>query len=324
MNYSLIFFLGGGITIFILIMFYYLIKKNPKILILSLIILIILLIYLVYSLGLQYFPQVSDLLLDLISCLSIYFSILFADDKETIEGSGSDPPDTGRGNSSGGASTGPSAGPSRGSGRSFWEVIEGSGSDPPDTGRGNSSGGASTGPSAGASAGASAGPSAGPSRVQGRSFWEVIDASQEGGTSNSPVEDENPSLPEEGPSTLDKGKRKATEQEVLEQEERKRTRVSSPSPANEVYLKQEGSNRIKGSEESEEVNMEDIPELKENQDSPGSIYSIYSSNINTDDEEWVKEKKRERDASEEFLPRTRDEWDRARDRALNEEEEPNN
>ena len=285
MNYSLIFFLGGGITIFILIMFYYLIKKNPKILILSLIILIILLIYLVYSLGLQYFPQVSDLLLDLISCLSIYFSILFADDKETIEGSGSDPPDTGRGNSSGGASTGPSAG---------------------------------------ASAGASAGPSAGPSRVQGRSFWEVIDASQEGGTSNSPVEDENPSLPEEGPSTLDKGKRKATEQEVLEQEERKRTRVSSPSPANEVYLKQEGSNRIKGSEESEEVNMEDIPELKENQDSPGSIYSIYSSNINTDDEEWVKEKKRERDASEEFLPRTRDEWDRARDRALNEEEEPNN
>ena len=290
MNYSLILFLGGGLAIFLMIILFCLIAKKPKIIgwssFLITILFILLFIYSDYGSKLMHnIMEDRELFQDLVYGLFTILWVLFTSGKETIEGSGSDMPDTGRGNSSGGASTGPSAG---------------------------------------ASAGASAGPSAGPSRVQGRSFWEVIDASQEGGTSNSPVEDENPSLPEEGPSTLDKGKRKATEQEVLEQEERKRTRVSSPSPANEVYLKQEGSNRIKGSEESEEVNMEDIPELKENQDSPGSIYSIYSSNINTDDEEWVKEKKRERDASEEFLPRTRDEWDRARDRALNEEEEPNN
>lgn len=91
------------------------------------------------------------------------------------------------------------------------ETIEGSGYDKPDIGRGGSSGGESAGPS---------------------------NPNPSSNTNPSSNDNEGNQVKEE-PSSLDKGKRKATEQEVLEQE-RKRPRVDPPwIPVKQENLKEE-------------------------------------------------------------------------------------
>lgn len=303
---------------------------------------------------------VLDLLQDLIYTLLLTLYILFANGKETIEGSGGDNPDTGN-----------------------------------------------------ISEGASAGPGAGPSRSGGRSFWEVLGSNPEGETSNPPFEVKDENSSGEGSSNLDKGKRKATEQEVLEQKEHelgpevKKELADEQVLADEqmarvlqeeydqeyrIYLNQQNEfkeesteevysnyeestseySSIKDSDEgdrlkkkleikniieptlprlsqnldSEEVllkqeenrdlpcqeklakespkspNLTDIPEklAKESPKSPNltdipevprdSSYSTLSTNIHTDDEESVKEKKRARDDLVEECERTRDDWDK--------------
>lgn len=148
MNTSLILFL---IIIFCLI-------KNPKIIICFLIAIIIIIIPFIsidWVLNIIYYIiNDRELFQDLIYGLLSILLVLFASGKETIEGSGYDMPDTGKGDSSGGESVGPS-------------------------------------------------------------------------NPNSPSDANDGNQVKEGPSSLDKGKRKATEQEVLEQE-RKRTRIDPP------------------------------------------------------------------------------------------------
>lgn len=148
MNTSLILFL---IRIFCLI-------KNPKIIICFLIAIIIIIIPFIsidWVLNIIYYIiNDRELFQDLIYGLLSILLVLFASGKETIEGSGYDMPDTGKGDSSGGESVGPS-------------------------------------------------------------------------NPNSPSDANDGNQVKEGPSSLDKGKRKATEQEVLEQE-RKRTRIDPP------------------------------------------------------------------------------------------------
>lgn len=148
MNTSLILFL---IRIFCLI-------KNPKIIICFLIAIIIIIIPFIsidWVLNIIYYIiNDRELFQDLIYGLLSILLVLFASGKETIEGSGYDMPDTGKGDSSGGESVGPS-------------------------------------------------------------------------NPNSPSDANDGNQVKEGPSSLDKGKRKATEQEVLEQE-RKRTHIDPP------------------------------------------------------------------------------------------------
>lgn len=148
MNTSLILFL---IRIFCLI-------KNPKIIICFLIAIIIIIIPFIsidWVLNIIYYIiNDRELFQDLIYGLLSILLVLFASGKETIEGSGYDMADTGKGDSSGGESVGPS-------------------------------------------------------------------------NPNAPSDANDGNQVKEGPSSLDKGKRKATEQEVLEQE-RKRTRIYPP------------------------------------------------------------------------------------------------
>jgi len=205
MNLSLIFF---SIGIVLMIMFFCLIKK-PKILgsnsvrILLCILQFILLGFCLILL-MRFSPD-KEGIVDLISAMFTTLVLLFTSGKDTIGGSGSDMPDAGRGNSSsvGGASAGPS-----GSGRNFWDVV--TTANPEETSNPNAPSDvedANPSPPSPPQGGEGAGPS-------------------ELGTSPNPF-----GASEEGSSKLDKGKRKATEQEVLEQEEeeeRKRLRVDPP------------------------------------------------------------------------------------------------
>lgn len=139
------------------------------------------------------------------------------------------------------------------------ETIEGSGYDMPYTGRGNGSDGESVGPS----------------------------------NPNSPSDANDGNQVKEGPSSLDKGKRKATEQEVLEQE-RKRPRIDPPFiPIDpEEFNKEENLNRRNFLPlEEESLNRRNFWEvaLNYNQDKDKEPNKISSKNTVEDNDQHISE-----------------------------------